>query len=354
MDKRRPRGSNELHWRRMREGSRPMRVTFLGLATAAIGCSLFLDDPAVEGSPLPDASFDTGDEDSPPLEDARSDGGCDPLGPLVRISEIPFATASTAYKDLPRLSDDELTIYFSTCVFFACQIRFATRGARDLPFAAPANLHAPVNASQVNRFPWLTSDGLSLYFSSNRTNDAGTNDIVTATRGSVLEGFSNVVVLGPPIATNLHESMGSIDRAGTIYYSRSNGFGVPTLRTATFSSSSGYAEGSSLSELGASLADDHPLISPDGRILYFTSRRPLADAGDSGPPKKGRPYRAIRTDPSKPFDPPTPVSDFVEDDIPSWVSPDSCRVYFSSSSRASPDAGPDAGVPYLWVGERAL
>jgi hypothetical protein len=104
--------------------------------------------------------------------------------PLVELN-----TSSGEF--LPRLSADELKIVFisqrpdgkgSTDIW---QARRPSIGA---PFGAPENL-AEVNTDVDETGAWMSSDGLTIFFSSNRAGGQGRLDIWRATRTSVEERF---------------------------------------------------------------------------------------------------------------------------------------------------------------------
>jgi hypothetical protein len=92
---------------------------------------------------------------------------------------------------LPRLSADELSIVFISQRpegRGATDIWQARRSSASAPFGAPTNL-AELNTNVEETGAWLSSDGLTIYFSSNRPGGTGRLDIWRATRSSVDQPF---------------------------------------------------------------------------------------------------------------------------------------------------------------------
>jgi hypothetical protein len=78
------------------------------------------------------------------------------------------------------LSDDGLTLYFSSDRLSGSQDLFVTeRSAVGEPFAAPVPLATLNTSAYAERDPWVSSDGRTIYFASDRT---GTLQIYMATR----------------------------------------------------------------------------------------------------------------------------------------------------------------------------
>jgi hypothetical protein len=58
----------------------------------------------------------------------------------------------------------------------------STRGTLSDPWSVPTNLGNPVNSQFDDVAPWLSKDGTTLYFSSNRPGGFGMRDIWYTTR----------------------------------------------------------------------------------------------------------------------------------------------------------------------------
>ena len=88
----------------------------------------------------------------------------------------------------PYISADGLSLYFSSnrpVGFGAADIWVSRRASISEPWGDAANLGSQINTSYVDATNTLSADGLSLYFTSNRPGGSGSNDIWVSTRVSV-------------------------------------------------------------------------------------------------------------------------------------------------------------------------
>lgn len=164
----------------------------------------------------------------------------------------------------PILTDDGKTIYFTTGITSTYAAWTATRASTSVDFQsnAAAPLAAPINDAGTENFPvWVTPDGGTLYFCSNR---AGTRDIWTAHNTGT--GFA------PPTPLSAVNTSGSevfivlsgdelqavLTRGTKLYYTKrattADGFGTP-------------AEITELTAFASPLAASW--LSPDGCTVYF-------------------------------------------------------------------------------------
>lgn len=94
----------------------------------------------------------------------------------------PLADINTSAEDgWPYLTADELTIYFVSMRDGNRDLYVATRPTMSSPFGTPTAL-AAVNSTLDEYDPALSSDGNTLWFSSNRVAGANDYDLYTATR----------------------------------------------------------------------------------------------------------------------------------------------------------------------------
>jgi Tol biopolymer transport system component len=202
---------------------------------------------------------------------------------------------SRAFDACPCISADGLSLFFTSR-------RLDGQGGEDLwearrktpddPWGAPVNIGPVVNSPYDERGPSISSDGLSLYFGSNRPDSLGVIDLWVSTRKSVSDPWSAPVNLGPkvngPDSSEFHPSISSdglmlffSSSRGGVASGRMEGFGgagdlCVAMRPSTSASWSevenlGPPVNSVFRELG-------PSISADGRTLYFVSSlRPDGD-----------------------------------------------------------------------------
>jgi TolB protein len=199
------------------------------------------------------------------------------LGPLVN---------SPAFDGGPSLSTDGLALFFTS-------ERPGGSGGGDLwvtkrakltdSFGTPQNLGTAVN-SPANEFaPSISPDGLSIYFDSDRPGGLGP-DIWVAVRATTSEPFGTPQNLGPPVNSSASDGLPSISADGLSLYfcsRRPGGLGQMDLWVARRTSTSvRFAEAENLGPAVNSPSDDWgPSISADGLNLFFMSGRPGGQGG---------------------------------------------------------------------------
>lgn len=133
---------------------------------------------------------------------------------------------------VPKLTQDELTIVFSATNapggMGSYDLWTATRPDTSSPFSNIRNL-SEINSTVADGAPFLTPDGLALYFNSIRN---GTNQLFKATRQSLSDPFGNLEhlsffdstygVSSPSLSTDgsiLFFTKGNSNGTGDIYFS---------------------------------------------------------------------------------------------------------------------------------------
>lgn len=254
---------------------------------------------------------------------------CDPLTPFGAPVPVPELN-SGADDSTPRLSPDELTVYLASTRpghLGGGSIYLAKRAAKSAPFGTPAL--APVintNGGLVYH-PAPSGDLLRIFL---QVTGGGPTDLYLATRASIAvefgtpaplanvnSGGSEFIPFVTPDGTSLYFSS---NRAGSflLYQSLAAGaaFGAPTLVP-------GLGSGN------PSAVDTAPVLSADLLTIYFASTR--VDAGSNA-------YDLLvarRTTPTGTFATATPVTELNDantgvSDVPSWLSADGCRLYMTS------------------------
>jgi len=167
----------------------------------------------------------------------------------------------------PNISVDGLTLYFDS----------NRGGSRDIYQAVRTSVHASwhtavvsrvpnVNSSAEDGYPFISSDGLSLYFSSKRSGTRGDRDLYVATRASIESPWTYPVNLGDVINTPYSDFGPSISSDGLSLYFCQPGL-LFVAKRQTLSESFGTPQSLTSNETSAQL-------SADGLALYFTSDRP--------------------------------------------------------------------------------
>jgi hypothetical protein len=233
-----------------------------GPRLAQDGLTLFLSQ--THGIPFKDEDIFTA---------TRASGGPGGMrfGAAVRVDQL----ASTAFDGSAFPSRDELEIFFSSA-------RPGGQGNRDLwlvrrdqtsaSFGAPTPL-AMVNSSGNDQNPSLTDDGLLLFFASDR---GGDDDIYVSFRTSKGATFSRPIRV-PGLTSPAKDSAPYISADGrTIYFTsdRPGGRGGLDLWSATRGNlRTGFDAPTPVPGVSSPGHDEDPSVSHDGRELYFSSNR---------------------------------------------------------------------------------
>ena len=269
-----------------------------------------------------------GATDGPGAADARPPDGptsCDPTHAFG--TPVPLQGLVVAGRTLsaPRLSADELTAYVTDYTGSTWDLYVAQRSTPDGAFETPTPMTAE-NSSAYDYDPAASADGLTLWFASNRS---GQNHIYVAGRSSTLTDFG-----APGLATGVNsqsdedvQPFESPDGQELWFTStRAPNLGLRDLWVAT-RSGSGFGNPVHADALSSAAEDWGPAITGDGLTIFFQSNR--GGAGSKGGFDIYTSHRAHVTDA---FPAPTPVDELNTsgDDAVGWISPDDCRLYFST------------------------
>ncbi|MEJ2703756.1 MAG: ankyrin repeat domain-containing protein [Sedimentisphaerales bacterium] len=202
------------------------------------------------------------------------------LGPTVN-------SEATAWD--PDISADGLSLYFLSRRpggLGSADIWMTTRKTKEESWSAPLNLGSVVNTSEFEGAPCLSTDGLEMYFVSDRPGGFGSLDIWITTRKSKDSPWGTPVNLGPKINTGAAENGPSISANGLeLYFSdaiwsnppaRPGGLGKADIWVTTRKTKSDpWGIPVNLGpKVNGPYSDSAPSISADGLSLYFHSNRP--------------------------------------------------------------------------------
>ena len=195
------------------------------------------------------------------------------------------STVNSSYLDYgASLSSDGLELYF-------CGRRPGGHGEQDIwvttrpykgaDWGTPVNLGPPINTSDFDWLPWITPDGLELYFSSDRPGGYGGSDIWVATRASTNEEWEEPVNLGPVVNSTVDDCLPCLSPDGLVLFFsdwgtvsgpyRPGGLGRSDMwMTRRKSTADPWEPPVNLGpDMNTSEYDDGPRISPDGSTIYF-------------------------------------------------------------------------------------
>ncbi len=139
-------------------------------------------------------------------------------------------------------------------------IYISTRATTDDPWSEPENLGPSVNTLSGDSGPDVSSDGLMLFFDSKRPGGHGDDDVWVTTRATTDDSWSVPVNLGPVVNTTASDKTAGISADGSILYFYSNGFlrQVPIIPIIDFNDD-GVADIHDLQIMNNSLGTDESL-----------------------------------------------------------------------------------------------
>jgi Tol biopolymer transport system component len=145
-------------------------------------------------------------------------------------------------------------------------------------WSEPANLGAPINTSAQETSPSVTADG-TLYFDSTRPGGCGGLDIYCA---KLIDGkYAEPENLGEAINSAAFDTNACFDARGERLFFASNragGAGAWDLYVSVRRNGRWEAARNLGSAVNTRAEERWPALSPDGRYLYFTSNRRVADS----------------------------------------------------------------------------
>jgi hypothetical protein len=102
----------------------------------------------------------------------------------------------------------------AACVVGVCATSLRAAGPQYTGWSAPVNLGPTFNSAASDAGPAISSDGLSLYFHSDRPGGQGANDIWVSQRATVNDPWGPLANLGPTINTASAESQPAFSADG--------------------------------------------------------------------------------------------------------------------------------------------
>jgi len=154
------------------------------------------------------------------------------------------------------------------------------RIAIDANWAAPENLGPEINSSGPEFSASISSDGLTLHFSSRRASGYGRLDLYKSTRTHKNDLWTTPVNLGPVVNSQESDYASTISADGLEMYfnsGRSGGLGGwagDIWLTTRTSPEEPWAEPINLSVLNSTDSEVFTCLSSDGRTLFLDSDRP--------------------------------------------------------------------------------
>jgi Tol biopolymer transport system component len=190
-------------------------------------------------------------------------------------------TVNSKHGFAPNISPDGLTLYFSSWRpggLGQADLYVTKRASLDDPWETPINLGPNINSPGFEDGSQISSDGLTLYFTSERPGGYGRLDIWMTTRPTTSDPWTEPINLGPNINTAEWDFAVHVLSGGCVLLFSSGGEGTLgghdlwIARRKTASDPWGIAV--NLGPIINTESDERaPSIAPDGSDVYFHSDR---------------------------------------------------------------------------------
>jgi hypothetical protein len=181
----------------------------------------------------------------------------------------------------PDISADGLMLIFTSdwpAGYGSYDLWLTTRTATDEPWSEPENLGPTINGPYEESHASMSADGLSLVFCSDRPGGYGNIDLWVTTRARKDQPWGEPENLGPVVNSPSQCSKPDISSDGLKLFfdsERPGGYGGRDIYLSTRATTNDpWSEPVNLGPIvNSSYNDLHPCISADGSILYFVSAR---------------------------------------------------------------------------------
>ena len=208
-------------------------------------------------------------------------------GPPESLGEV---VNTSSHDEIACISGDGLTLYFCSDRPGGCggwDIWATTRPTRNDAWGPAENLGPGINSattagalSGADGEPWISPDGLELYFESYRPGGYGRADIYVARRATQNDPWEEPVNLGPVVNSQYGEQFLCLSPDRLVLFfcdhmdtslPRPGGFGGPDIWMSrrTTLSDPWQAPVNLGPQINSSIVDSVPRLSPDGSTLYF-------------------------------------------------------------------------------------
>jgi hypothetical protein len=195
-------------------------------------------------------------------------GSPENLGPNVNTASNDWGVSITV---------DGLELYFYSNRpegYGGADIYVTRRATRTSPWGPATNLGQKVNGSFADTWPMVSSDGLELYFASDRPGNLGASDIYVSKRATTQDPWGDSENLGPAVNSPGDEVITRLSPDGLLLFfssDRPGGFGRYgdgyVARRA--SCSAPWQPAVNLGPVVNATTFNWPIVSPDGSALYI-------------------------------------------------------------------------------------
>ncbi|HTL35219.1 MAG TPA: hypothetical protein VL326_18955 [Kofleriaceae bacterium] len=177
------------------------------------------------------------------------------------------SASSTGFDGPVFISEDGLTmVVTSDNGTVSYDLWTTTRPTRQSPFATPVPVAGPINSGNAERCPWLSPDGLRLYFSSDRLTGG---EIFVSSRATVGDAFgtpAQIAELGSPFV-DMRFTLSHDELEGFLVSDRGGNFDI--YRSTRPSLASPFSTPVRVPELSSAGDDMSISLAPAGDTVYF-------------------------------------------------------------------------------------
>ncbi len=257
------------------------------------------------------------------------------------------STLNSAYAELtPTVSSDGLEVYFWSNRpggFGSWDLWVSKRASADDEWPSATNVGPGVNSSGVEALPCISSDGLELYFC---RGSESTADLMVARRANRGEPWREAESLGSAVNSPFRDDTPSLSGDGLELYfvsNRTGGYGLADIwMTSRTTIGDGWGPPVNLAAINTSTYEQWVAVSSDGLTLLFQS------------PRSGAPYGGLHMSQRKSRDDYWTAPEYLglpidqsEYTLLSGLSPDGTMLYLSDHINYAPLAG-GAGSADMW------
>ena len=301
----------------------PAAVAGCSLLTDLSGFSEVVASGDAGGDSATDALTKEAAADAPPPSDA---GRCDPTKPFGAPVALAALNLPAENDRAAQLTPDELTIYFSSDRSNERRIYRATRARVEDPFGPPALLDELTTPSYDFLTAAPSADGLELIVEV-RGLDGGTgrSDLRRLTRASTAVLFGSSTDISS-VNTGEDETDPHLGAAGLeLWFARrvAGKFDIFVSSRSTLAAAFGSPSPLAGVINAPSASETDPVPSADRTELFFQTDRDGT----------ARVWVAHRSSVTEPFGTPVHVTELDgpgTNDVPNWLSPDRCVLYLTS------------------------
>jgi serine/threonine protein kinase len=250
---------------------------------------------------------------------------------------------TTGSDECASVSADGLTMFFCRSGGSGLQLWDCRRATLLEPFGSAARLSGEINREgYVNDCPFLSRDGLTLWFASNRPNGHGQRDLWMSRRKSTSDAWEEPSNLGANVNTaGFEQSPFVTDDGLTLLFSRAVSGQFQIFQATRRNENDPFAESKILPNVNGGVCSSFPRLTTDKLLMVFVHC-----------PAKNEPlrlYLAARTSDQADFGRPVDLGSMINDSVVTGpaLSADGLTLYYSSQR-----AGGVGGVFDLWSATR--